>query len=92
MKKIFSIWENQSKTGNIYYTGRFGELEIIGFKNLKKANPKAPDVEFYLKEDKPKKDETKIYAKDIDTSSVFEEFGNEIEITDNLLDDNNYLE
>ena len=86
MKKIFSIWENQSKNGNIYYTGKLGELELIGFRVKEKKNPKAPDIEFFIKEDKPKKDDTKIYTKEVDTSDIFQDFEKEIEITDDLLD------
>ena len=86
MKKIISFWENQSKNGNTYYTGKLGELELIGFRVKEKKNPKAPDIEFYLKEDKPKKDETKVYTKDVQASDPFEEFGEQLEIDDNMLD------
>ena len=86
MKKVISFWENTSKTGTVYYTGKLGELELIGFRNTKKQNPKAPDIEFYLKETKPKQNKNTVYAKDIDSNSVFEEFAKEIDITDQLLD------
>lgn len=82
MKKIFSIWENQSKNGNIYYTGKLGEVELIGFRVKEKKSPKAPDIEFFVKEDKPKKDETKNYTKNIDVNDMFAE----VPITENLLD------
>ena len=82
MKKIISFWENQSKNGNIYYTGKLGELDLIGFRNTNKKSEKAPDIEFYVKEDKPKKDETKINTKDIDVNDMFAE----VPITDNMLD------
>ena len=85
MKKVISFWENTSKTGNVYYTGKLGELDLIGFRNNQKKNSKEPDITFYLKEDKPKKD-NKVYTKNVDTDSVFEDFGKEIEVTDNLLD------
>lgn len=86
MKKVISFWENQSKNGNIYYTGKLGELDLIGFRVKEKKNPKAPDIEFYLKEDKPKKDDTKVYTKQVETNDIFQDFGDSIEITDNLLD------
>jgi len=86
MKKFFSIWENQSKNGNIYYTGKLGELDLIGFKNTQKKNPKEPDITFYVKEDKPKKDETKVYTKDVETNDIFQDFGEQISIEDNMLD------
>lgn len=82
MKKLLSIWENQSKNGNIYYTGKIGEVELIGFRVKEKKNPKAPDIEFFVKDDKPKKDETKTYTKDIDVNDMFAE----VPITEDLLD------
>lgn len=81
MKKFFSIWENQSKNGNVYYTGKLGEVELIGFRVKEKKSPKAPDIEFFVKEDKPKEKQPKS-----DNSNVFKEFGESIEIDDNLLD------
>lgn len=80
MKKIISFWENQSKTGNVYYTGKLGELDLIGFRNSQKKNPKEPDITFYVKEEKPKKDETKVYTKDIKVNDMF------VDVTDNMLD------
>lgn len=82
MKKLLSIWENQSKNGNIYYTGKIGEVELIGFRVKEKKNPKSPDIEFFVKDDKPKKDETKTYTKDIDVNDMFQE----VPITQDLLD------
>lgn len=80
MKKFFSIWENQSKNGNIYYTGKLGELDLIGFRVKEKKNPKSPDIEFFVKEDKPKKDETKVYTKEVDVNDMF------VDVTDDLLE------
>lgn len=81
MKKIISFWENQSKNGNVYYTGKLGEVSLIGFKNNQKKNPKEPDITFYVSEDKPKKNNDKVYAKDIDVNDMF------VNIEDNMLDD-----
>lgn len=78
MKKFFSIWENQSKNGNTYYTGKLGELELIGFKNLNKKNQKEPDITFYVKEDKPKQEQPK--------EDPYKSFGEQIDITEDLLD------
>ena len=83
MKKVISFWENTSKTGTTYYTGKLGELDLIGFRVKEKKSEKAPDIEFYAKEDKSKKEETKIYTKNVDTKDIF----GEVKITDNLLDD-----
>lgn len=81
MKKIFSVWENQSKTGNTYYTGKIGEVELIGFRVKEKKNPKSPDIEFFVKEEKQKeKQQTTIYQKDIDVNDMF------VDVNDNMLD------
>lgn len=82
MKKIISFWENQSKNGNVYYTGKIGEVSLIGFKNKQKKNPKEPDITFYVSEDKHKKNNDKVYAKDINVNDMFDE----VDITDQLLD------
>ena len=79
MKKIISFWENQSKNGNVYYTGKIGEVSLIGFKNKQKKNPKEPDITFYVSEDKPKQKNT-VYAKDIDVNDMF------VNVEDNMLD------
>ena len=78
MKKVISFWENQSKNGNTYYTGKLGELDLIGFKNLNKKNQKEPDITFYVKEDKPKQEQPK--------EDPYTSFAKEIEITEDLLD------
>lgn len=85
MKKAISFWKNESKNGNVYFTGKLGEIDLIGFKNSQKKNPKEPDLIFYVKEDKKEeksKEQTTIYTKDIDVNDMFDE----VEITDNLLD------
>jgi len=84
MKKIISFWKNQSKNGNIYYSGKLGELDLIGFENNQKKNPKEPDIIFYLKEDKPtnKKD----INEEIQNDDVFAEYGEQVEITDDMLE------
>lgn len=83
MKKIISFWENKSKNGNTYFTGKLGELDLIGFKNTQKKNEKEPDLIFYLRDEKSKKEETTIYTKDIDVNDMFDE---KVEINDNFLD------
>lgn len=90
MKKIISFWKNQSKNGNIYYSGKLGELDLIGFENNQKKNPKEPDIIFYLKEDKPttkneKKSDT-ITHNDLQDDDPFTQYANEVEITDDMLD------
>ena len=84
MQRIFSIWENKSKNGTIYYTGKLGDLNVVGFTN-KKENEKQPDITFYVKEQEKKKDETTIKTEEIQIDP-FEDFGEQIEIQDDVLD------
>ena len=84
MQRVFSVWKNESKNGNTYYTGKLGDLSLIGFNN-QKENEKQPDVTFYVREEPKKKDNTTITTEELG-SNPFEEFGNEIEIEDNMLD------
>ena len=80
MQKIMSIWKNKSKNGNIYYSGKLGEVNIIGFENVKE-NEKQPDITFYIADEKkkeaPKKEEKT-------NESVFEEFGEQVSIDEYL--------
>jgi hypothetical protein len=83
MQRVFSIWKNKSKNGKTYYTGKLGDLSLIGFNNVKE-NEKQPDVIFYVREQQ-KKDETKVYTKDL-TNDPFEEFGDSVNVEDDMLD------
>lgn len=91
MKKIISFWKNQSKNGNIYYSGKLGELDLIGFENNQKKNPKEPDIIFYLKEDKPttkyEKKNNKITQDDLREDDPFQEYNEQVEIDDSMLED-----
>ena len=84
MQRVFSIWKNKSKNGKTYYTGKLGDLSLIGFNNIKE-NERQPDVTFYVREEKKKKDNTTIRTEEIG-NDAFEEFKNEIEIENNMLD------
>ena len=52
MKRVFSVWKNESTNGNEYFTGKIGDLSIIGFYNTEKKNSKQPDLTFYVREEK----------------------------------------
>lgn len=84
MQRVFSLWKNESKNGNTYYTGKLGDLSIIGFQN-QKENEKQPDLTFYVREEIKKKDNTTITTEELG-NDPFEEFGEEIEIQDNFLE------
>lgn len=79
MQRFFSIWKNKSKNGTTYYTGKIGDLNIVGFNN-QKENEKQPDVTFYVREEKKenKTEET--------NNDPFAEFGESVSVEDELLD------
>lgn len=81
MQKIFSIWKNTSKNGNVYYTGKLGEVNIIGFENVKE-NEKQPDIIFYVADEKKKETPKKEKA----SIDQFAEFGEQVSIDNELLD------
>lgn len=80
MQKLISIWKNKSKNGKIYYSGKLGEVNIIGFENVKE-NEKQPDIIFYVADEKKKEAPKKEEKANVD---VFEEFGNQVSIDDYL--------
>ena len=79
MQKLISIWKNKSKNGNIYYSGKLGEVNIIGFERAKE-NEKQPDIIFYVAEEKKKETPKKEKA----SVDVFEEFGEQVSIDEYL--------
>ena len=83
MQKLTSMWKNTSKNGTIYYSGKLGNAGIIAFENLKE-NEKQPDLIIYVKDEiKQAPKEEKI---EDTTYDPFEDFGEQIEIDDNFLD------
>ena len=50
--EAFVLWESTSKAGRKYLTGRTSEqkdyLELVGFYNTNKKNPKEPDIRIYV--------------------------------------------
>lgn len=84
MQRVFSVWKNKSKNGTTYYTGKLGELNLIGFNN-QKENEKQPDVTFYVREEQKKKDNTTITTEELG-NDPFEEFGESVSIEDNFLE------
>lgn len=87
MQRIFSVWKNESSRGNVYYTGKLGDLKIIGFEN-EKENEKQPDITFYVQEEKNFKQENNktITKKEEDKNDPYEDFGNKISIDNDFLD------
>lgn len=82
MQKIMSIWKNKSKNGKTYYSGKLGEVNIIGFENIKE-NEKQPDIIFYVADEKKKETPKKEEKASVDE---FAEFGEQVSIDEELLD------
>ncbi len=58
-KELFSIWENTSKNGNVYFRGKLKDgTEIIGFRTKEKKNEREPDIRFYKKDEVPTREQT----------------------------------
>lgn len=57
--KIMSLWENKDKNGQIYYSGKFGEVKVLIFPNKFKKTDKEPAMNVFIsqveksKEQKP---------------------------------------
>lgn len=83
MQKLISVWKNKSKNGNIYYSGKLGEVNIIGFENVKE-NEKQPDIIFYVADEKKQKNEKKVDKQEKTSVDVFEEFGEQVSIDEYL--------
>lgn len=79
MQKLISLWKNQSKTGNIYYSGKLGELNIIGFENGNKTNEKQPDLTLYVADERKKEEKQEM------VNDPFQDFGDLVEVDDNFL-------
>lgn len=84
MQRVFSIWKNKSKNGTTYYTGKLGDLSLIGFNN-QKENEKQPDVTFYVREEQKKKDDATITTEELG-NDPFEEFGESVSIENDFLE------
>lgn len=75
MQRLLSLWKNTSKNGNVYYTGKLGNVGLIAFENNDKQNEKQPDLTIYVKE------ETKENVEKVEQESnndPFEEFGEKV--------------
>lgn len=77
MKRVFSVWKNESTNGNEYFTGKIGDLSIIGFYNTEKKNSKQPDLTFYVREEKGNTN-----AINDTNDNSYSEFEENIELTD----------
>lgn len=83
MQRLLSLWKNTSKNGNVYYTGKLGNVGLVAFENNDKQNDKQPDLTIYVKDEQKEEIEKKEKVEEI-INDPFEEFG-EIVSTD-LLD------
>lgn len=57
--EIMALWENQSESGETYFTGRMGNAKVIVFKNKYKTSDKHPSYRVYVQNpEKKEKTET----------------------------------
>ena len=82
MQRLLSLWKNTSKNGNVYYTGKLGNVGLVAFENNDKQNEKQPDLTIYVKEE-TKQEETK---QEENNDDPFAEFGEQIQVNDDMLD------
>lgn len=69
----------------------YGMYEVDGFLSCYKGKDGSVKPKLIITSAKPttkyeKKDDTKVYTKEVETNDVFQDFGDSIEVTDNLLD------
>lgn len=69
----------------------YGMYEVDGFISCYKGKDGSVKPKLIITSAKPtakyeKKDDTKVYTKDVETNDVFEDFGEQISIEDNMLD------
>lgn len=60
MVQVFALWKRKSKAGNDFFTGKDENgINLVGFFNTKKQNPKEPDLRVYVQgeDGKASKDE-----------------------------------
>lgn len=52
LQELFAMWKQNSKAGKPYFTGKDSNVELKGFYNTEKKNPKEPDLKIYTLDDK----------------------------------------
>lgn len=50
MLQLTGLWENTTKDGRKYLSGRLGNAKVMVFANTKKTDPKQPDYTLHLAE------------------------------------------
>ena len=51
LNELFAMWKQKSKAGKSYFTGKDSGVQLKGFYNTKKENPKEPDLKIYKVDD-----------------------------------------
>lgn len=46
LEQAFAMWKQEGKKGP-YFSGKAGNIKLLGFYNGKKKNPKEPDIRIY---------------------------------------------
>lgn len=61
LTEAFVLWENKSKAGRKYLSGTTSEevdyLDLVGYYNTNKKNPKEPDIRIYVSDKDGKQEE-----------------------------------
>lgn len=52
--ELFALWENTSKSGKTYFTGRLGKNRVVAFVNENRKSDKEPTLRVYIQADTPK--------------------------------------
>lgn len=50
--KVGALWEKTGKSGDTYFSGKFGDASLIVFKNKFKKSENQPDYIVYIQESK----------------------------------------
>ncbi len=56
MEKLGELWMKEARNGATYFSGKFGDLRIVVFKNRDKKTDKHPDFVIYKSEPREQQD------------------------------------
>lgn len=54
--ELMALWEQTSRAGNTYLTGKLGSARIIAFRTTNKRNDREPDWRIYVEAPKPREE------------------------------------
>lgn len=68
--ELFALWENTSKSGKTYFTGRMGKNRIVAFVNENRKSEKEPALRVYIQAEQAKDDSSEDYTPPQDADSI----------------------